>query len=413
MNGCRAPEGVFSLYTYEDVQTYVEEENVKFIRLAFCDVAGNQKNVAIMPEMLRRAFRDGISFDASAIGGFGGEVRSDLFLHPEPSTLTALPWRSIDGSVVRMFCDITYPDGRPFPRDCRYILRRAVEAAAEKGVSCYFGSEFEFYLFKTDEDGEPTGIPFDKASYMDIAPADRGENVRREICCTLREMGIQPEGSHHEEGPGQNEIDFRYGEALASADNAVTFKAVVRTIAMRSGLWASFDPKPMDGRSGSGMHINMSVRSRSGEDLTAPFMAGILEHIGEMTLFLNPTERSYLRFGEMKAPKYVTWSPENRSQLIRIPAATGEYRRIELRSPDAGANPYIAYALLIRAGLDGIERGLAPGEPVNLDLYSAGEDVTRKLRTLPLSRAEAVRRMAESEWLRGVLPEEYLAFYRG
>ncbi|MGM9521070.1 MAG: glutamine synthetase family protein [Oscillospiraceae bacterium] len=400
------------MYSYEDVMSYIEEENVKFIRLAFCDIFGRQKNVAIMPDELSRAFTKGVSFDASSICGFGNEIKSDMFLYPNPETLAALPWRSINGSVVRMFCDIRYPDGRPLEMDSRHILRKAIEYAESKGISCYFGAEFEFYLFETDEKGEPTDVPFDKAGYLDIAPEDRGENVRREICSTLFEMGIRPESSHHEHGPGQNEIDFRYSDALSAADNAVTFKSVVRTIAKRNGLYASFDPKPIKNQSGNAMHINISLRSDDGKDHIYSFMAGIMEHIGEMTAFLNPTIESYQRFGEMKAPKYITWSPENRSQLIRIPASHIDGTRIELRSPDPGTNPYLAYALLIYAGIDGIERGLKPDEPVNMNLYSAPEEVVKKLKCLPLSFKEASETMEKSQWIRGILPEEYIRLYR-
>ncbi|NLH01358.1 MAG: glutamine synthetase, partial [Clostridiales bacterium] len=335
------------LYTEEDVLEYVREEDVKFVRLAFCDIFGTQKNISIPASELSMAFRCGISFDASAIAGFGDESRSDLFLFPDPTTLTVFPWRPSHGRVVRMFCDIRYPDGRQFELDCRSILKKAEAEANKKGLRCYFGAEYEFYLFKTDENGAPTNIPMDNAGYMDMAPEDAGENVRREICLTLEEMGIVPEASHHEEGPGQNEIDFRYSDPLAAADNSVTFKTVVRTVAARNGLYACFDPKPLANMSGSGMHINMSPRLRGGDDCFYQFMAGIMEHIAEMTIFLNPTSQSYLRLGSHKAPQYISWSPENRSQLIRIPAAAEGRSRIELRSPDANANPYIAYARLI------------------------------------------------------------------
>ena len=400
------------MYSYEDVKAYIEEEDVKFIRLAFCDMYGNQKNAAIMPTELERAFNNGISFDASAIDSFGSAVESDMFLHPDPSTLTALPWRSINGGVIRMFCDIRHPDGRSFDKDCRNFLKETIKKAKQAGISCFFGAEFEFYLFKTDERGESTGEPLDNAGYMDIAPQDKGENIRREICFTLMNMGIQPEGSHHEEGPGQNKIDFRYSDALSSADNAVTFKSVVSSIAMCNGLFASFDPKPIKGRSGNGMHINISIKCDDGADRTDAFMAGILAHIKEITVFLNPTEESYKRFGEMRAPKYITWSPENRSQLIRIPAAKGENRRIELRSPDPCANPYIAYALLIYAGLDGIEKGMVPEKPVNLNLHCAPEEVVKDLETLPVSRKQASLIMGKSEWLGNILPEDYISLYK-
>ena len=230
------------MYTYDEVMTFVEEEDVKFIRLAFCDVNGKQKNISIMPHELKKAFNDGISFDASAIDGFGDEVKSDLFLHPDSSTLSILPWRPSQGRVVRMFCDIKHPDGTPFEKDGRLILKKAVNEAANMGITCNFGAEVEFYLFKTDENGNKMSEPFDDAGYLDIAPDDKGENVRREICLTLLDMGIIPESSHHEEGPGQNEIDFKHSDALCSADNVVTLKSVVKTIAMRNGLCADFSP---------------------------------------------------------------------------------------------------------------------------------------------------------------------------
>lgn len=393
------------MYSYDEVMTYCQEEDVKFIRLAFCDLTGRQKNIAIMPEELGRAFRYGISFDASAIPGFGDEVRSDLFLFPDPSTLSVLPWRSAQGQVVRMFCDIRRPDGSPFERDSRRLLKKAVEAAKEMGITCYFGAEFEFYLFRTGENGEATRIPYDNAGYMDIAPEDKGENVRREICLTLVDMGIRPEGSHHEEGPGQNEIDFRYSDALTAADNAVTFQAVVKTIAMQSGLSACFSPKPLPDQSGNGLHINMSLQGAKDQRQRDAFMAGILRHVREITAFLNPTEESYLRLGEKKAPRYVTWSPENRSQLIRIPAARGDAVRFELRSPDPGANPYIAYALLIYAGLEGIrtESSLCP--PVNVNLFTAGPEVTDSLETLPANLPEALELARHSPLVARYMPE--------
>jgi len=399
------------MYTFDEVNTFVKEEDVKFIKLAFCDVLGNQKNVSIMSEELPRAFSDGISFDASAIHGFGDEMKSDLFLHPDPSTLAILPWRPQSGRVVRMFCDILYPDGKPYEKDGRFILKEAVRAAEKKGITCYFGPEFEFYLFKTDAEGNPTRIPFDSATYMDIAPDDKGENIRREICLTLAHMGIRPESSHHEEGPGQNEIDFRYDEALTAAENAVTFKAVVKTIAARNGLDVDFSPKPLPGQAGNGLHINMSVKSKDGIDHTMSFMAGILSHIEEITAFLNPCEDSYKRLGEKKAPKYITWSCENRSQLIRIPAAKDEYRRIELRSPDPMCNPYIAFALLIHAGLDGIGKRMAPPEPTDLNLFAADDAITKELRQLPSCHEKAMEIAANSEFVKKILPEDYLKRY--
>ena len=394
--------------SYQEIMSFVEEEDVKFIRLAFVDIAGIQKNISIMPGELKRAFECGVSFDASSIKGFGDVVNSDLFLRPDPNTLEILPWRPSQGRVVRMFCDILNADGTPFELDGRRLLKKAVAAAKEKGLACYFGTEFEFYLFKRDEDGNPTRIPFDTAGYMDIAPEDKGENVRREICFSLLNMDIIPESSHHEEGPGQNEIDFKYSDALTTADNAVTFTSVVRSIANVNGLYADFSPKPIANESGNGLHINMSVRSSDGKDYSQKYMAGIMAHIREMTAFLNSTEDSYKRLGEKKAPKYITWSNQNRSQLIRIPAAHGEYKRMELRSPDPCANPYVAFALLIYAGLDGIEKNMELPEPVNKNLFTADREVTKELEVLPRSYAQALELARKSEFIQRVLPDGFL-----
>ncbi len=398
-------------YSPDEVIQYVAEEDVKFIRMAFCDVRGRQKNISIMPEELPRAFRDGIAVDASAIPGFEGGVRSDLFLHPDPSTLSVLPWRPEHGRVVRMFCTVTYPDGSPFPADTRALLAAAVQEAKKEGVEFAFGSEMEFYLFRRDENGEPTGIPYDRAGYMDIAPEDKGENVRREICLTLEQMGIRPESSHHEEGPGQNEIDFRYDAPLAAADNAVTFRAVVNTVAARSGLYADFSPKPLPEEAGNGMHLNFSAKSSDGRDVMPAVIAGVLALIPEMTAFLNTAEASYERLGCKKAPQYISWSYENRSQLVRIPAAAGEYRRAELRSPDPLANPYLAFTLLIRAGLYGIREGLALPPPADINFYTVGEKEKAAYRRLPGSLEEAKVLARESAFIRESLPAEITDLY--
>ena len=397
------------LYTAEEVYEYVREEDVRFIRLAFCDIDGKQKNVSIQPTELRRAFERGISFDASAIRGFGDVEKSDLLLFPIPSTLNILPWRPSHGKVVRMFCDIRRPDGTLFERDSRLALHRAVERAAHMGITVQIGAEFEFYLFKTDENGDPTKIPFDNAGYMDVAPEDKGENVRREICLTLLDMGIIPECSHHEEGPGQNEIDFRYADAMHAADDAMNFLTVVKATAQRNGLYADFSPKPLPHASGNGLHINLSLSSRDGTDHLPAFMAGILARVADCTAFLNPVEASYLRLGEMKAPRYITWSPENRSPLIRIPATDNERRRLEVRSPDPLANPYLAYALLIHAGLDGIEAGMTPPAPINCNLFNADEQVTAHLETLPATLDAARARASESEFIKKYIPD-FLVF---
>lgn len=396
-------------YTPQEVIQFIQEEDVKFIRLAFCDCFGRPKNISIMPHELERAFKYGIAIDASAIAGFGDEVNSDLFLHPDASTIALLPWRPEHGSVVRMFCSITHPDGTPFAHDTRGILKQAVADAAKAGYAFSFGSELEFYLFRLDENGEVTDVPYDQATYMDVAPEDRCENVRREICLTLERMGIRPESSHHEEGPGQNEVDFRYSDPLSAADNAVTFLTVVKTIAARNGLYADFSPRPLEGRPGSGFHINMSVQGGA-EALMHRAMGGILDKITDMTLFLNPTEQSYSRLGAHKAPKYISWSSNNRSQLIRVPAASGEYRRFELRSPDCTANPYLAFALLIWAGLSGIENDIALPEACNVNLHTAdSRNVT--LAPLPKSLSDAEKCAADSNFIAQHLPQSLIEFF--
>lgn len=397
-------------YTPQEVMQYIEEEDVKFIRLAFCDVHGHPKNISIMPHELERAFKYGIAIDGSAIAGFGDEVHSDLFLHPDPATITVLPWRPEHGRVVRMFCSITHLDGTTFAHDTRAILKQAIEDAAKLGYTFSFGSELEFYLFKLDEDGEPTNIPYDRASYMDVAPEDKCENVRREICLALERMGIMPESSHHEEGPGQNEVDFRYSDALSAADNAVTFRTVVKTIAARNGLYADFSPKPLQENPGSGFHINISVKGGD-EFVMRRTMGGILKHIADMTLFLNPTDRSYQRLGANKAPKYISWSSDNRSQLIRVPAADGEYRRFELRGPDCTANPYLAFALLIWAGLDGILNNIPLPEKSNVNLFTASPKDLWGLETLPLTRSNAAKVTLSSDFIKTYLPESLINFF--
>lgn len=343
-------------YTPEEIRQYAAEEDVKFIRMAFCDVEGRQKNIAIMPGELDRAFRYGIAIDGSAIPGFGGEVHSDLLLYPDPSTLCVLPWRPEHGRVVRMFCAVTRPDGTEIEADARSLLKRAVADAEAAGLTFTFGTEMEFYLFCRDENGEPTKIPYDEAGYMDIAPADKGENIRREVCLTLEQMGIRPESSHHEEGPGQNEIDFRYADPITAADNAVTFRTVVDTAAARNGLWADFGPKPLAGRPGNGLHINFSVTAADGRDVLPAAIAGILARISDMTLFLNPKEESYRRFGSCKAPRYISWSAENRSQLIRVPAAGGGVPAGGASVPGCAVQSLSCLCTLIRAGMEGIAR---------------------------------------------------------
>ena len=399
------------VYEKEEILQYIIEEDVKFIRMTFCDVMGRLKNVSIMPDELDRAFDYGIAIDASAVAGFGGEIYSDLVLRPDASTLCILPWRPEHGRVVRMFCSVHYPDGRPFEADTRAILARAVEDARKEGYTFFFGPEMEFYLFRLDESGVPTKTPYDHAGYMDVAPEDKGENVRREACLTLEQMGIRPESSHHEEGPGQNEIDFRYADPITAADNAVTFKSVVATVAAGNGLCADFSPKPLPDAPGSGMHINLSVKAADGTDVMPQVMAGILARAYELSVFLNPLESSYRRCGCRKAPRYISWSSENRSQLIRIPAASGEYRRAELRSPDPSCNPYLAFALLIYAGLDGIRCRLPLPAPADVNLFTAPESVTSQYRTLPANLDEAKQAARSSEFAAAQLPKRLLDYY--
>ncbi|NCB62805.1 MAG: glutamine synthetase [Clostridia bacterium] len=407
--------------TFHEVLEFVDENDVQFIRLGFCDPCGIQKNISVMPEELERAFRDGVSFDASAIRGFGGGARSDLLLFPDPATLTVLPWRPGPGRVVRFYCDVRTPDGQPFARDGRFLLKKVMERFDRLGYGCRVGSECEFYLFQTGEDGEPTGVTMDRGGYLDIAPLDKGENIRRELCLSLAEMGIAPECSHHEQGPGQNEIDFRPGDPLACADNLLTFKSAVKAIAARNGLYASFLPKPLPGAPGSGLHINLSLSKngvnlfRSEEDLRGgafgSFLAGILAFAPELSLFLNPLVNSYERLGVFEAPRYVSWSPQNRSQLVRIPAAHGEKMRMELRSPDPAANPYLAFALILAAGLEGLEQGLGLPAAVDEDLYRAPAQITAALAQLPQTMEEAIKLAEGSTLVHSVLGEEFLNAY--
>ncbi len=398
-------------YSKAEVLQYMQEENIKFIRLEFCDVFGKQKNISIVPQELPRAFEQGIAIDASAISGFGDESHSDLFLHPDTDTLMLLPWRPEHGRVVRMFCSISYPDGTPFECDTRSLLKKAVQTAKQNGYQFFFGAEQEFYLFHLDENGNPTKTPYDNASYMDVSPEDKGENIRREVCLTLEQMGILPESSHHEEGPGQNEIDFRYSDPLTAADNSMTFQTVVKTIAGLNGVFADFSPKPLENQAGNGFHINMSVKSSDGTDNLDSMIAGILFKISDMTVFFNPTPDSYKRFGSHKAPKYISWSSENRSQLIRVPAAIGIYRRAELRSPDPSANTYLAFALMIHAALEGIQNKLVLPPPVDINLYKADDNTLKNFRQLPKDFKSACTVAANSDFIKKHIPDTILNIY--
>ena len=405
--------------TANEVLEFVKENDIKFIRLNFCDILGTQKNIAIMADTLEDAFENGISFDAYAIRGFREVTRSDLLLFPDPATLAVLPWRPGSGRVARFFCEIKNPDGTEFSHDGRAILKRIVQRAEKMGYICKIGAECEFYLFKTDENGEPTVLPFDKGGYFDMAPLDRGEDIRREICLTLEEMNMKPETSHHEQGPGQNEIGFKFSDAVTSADNLQTFKSVVKAIATRNGLFASFMPKPLAAAAGSGMHVNLSLSQngknifKNAEDghsnIAESFIAGIMAKIPEMTLFLNPITNSYERFGKFEAPMYVSWSHQNRSQLIRIPAASAEKVRMELRSPDPSLNPYLSFALIISAGINGIKQNEPLPPAIDKDLYNAGENVVGKLTPLPESLDKAIEATENSTFVKDVVGGEVLA----
>ncbi len=386
-------------YTKEEVLQYIQEEDVKFIRLAFCDVFGKQKNLSIMADELPRAFERGIPFDPASISGFSQVTRSDLLLHPDPDTLSWLPWRPEHGKVVRMFCSITYPDGTDFPCDTRSLLKQAVKEGEEQSLTFSFATRQEFYLFQLDENDNPTHLPYDTAGYMDIAPEDRGENIRREIILLLEQMGIRPESSRHEAGPGQNTINFHYSDPLTAADHMLTFQTIVKTVARRNGLYADFSPRPIAGQPGNGLHITMSIDSPGAEDQIRPAAAGLLDHVKDMTLFLNPTEASYDRLGHFRAPFQVSWSHENSSALLRVPVVPGDHPRVVLRSPDPESNPYLSFILMIYAALDGIRR--------NLSLDAAESDVTNLPMTLKAARDLAL----SSDFIRSHVPGEILGVY--
>lgn len=386
-------------YTVDEVMKYIEEEDAKFIRLAFRDAYGVQKNISVMPGEIRKAFEDGAAISAREIAGFENCPYASLYLKPDPSTLAVLPWRPDSGRVLRMFCDVYTPEGEAFSADTRTILKHAVETAQEEGIAFRFGSESEFYLFKKDENGNPTGIPYDEAGYMDIAPADRCENVRREISLTIERMGLTPERSHHERGPGQNEIDFHYGKPLKAADQMTTFKMVVHTIADRYGLVADFSPMPLPGKPGNGYHINIYAEDKDGNDVVKYAAAGILNRIRDITLFLNPTDASYARLGNGMAPDKVNWSSAGESELMYIETYKGR-TRAELRSPDASGNPYLVYALLIHAGLEGIRQKRTLPEELE------GESLL-----LPTSRKEAAQYSMSSAFVKEIVPEEIIRVY--
>lgn len=397
----------------------VEENDVKFIRLVFCDLFGVQKNVAILADRLAHALEQGVSFDASAIPGFADAAASDLFLQPDPETFSLLPWRPSQSGVGRLYCHILHPDGTPFAGDGRRLLREAQRHAEALGLRALLGPECEFYLFETDDRGRPTRTPFDEAGYFDMAPLDRGENVRRQICLTLEEMGVRPERSHHEQGPGQNEIDFRCAPPLRAIDDLMSMQTVVTAVAAQNGLAACFAPKPLPECSGSGLHLNFSLMDGAQnlfeqfpaqcDARAAAFLAGMLRRVPEICVFANPLPGSYRRLGRMEAPGHVGWSCQNRRALVRVPAASGADCRIELRSPDPACNPYYTAALLLEAGLEGIAENLPLPQPADGDLYTqAGAE---NLPRLPVSLTQAVELAERSAFLRAHLPEPLLDAY--
>lgn len=388
-------------YSVDEVLKYIEEEDAKFIRLALRDAFGVQKNISVMPGEVKKAFDEGAPFNAREIAGFEDCPHAFLYLKPDASTLSVLPWRPDSGRVLRMFCDVYTPEDEVYEADTRAMLKAAVAKAKAAGITFRFGSEMEFYLFKNDDEGNPTKIPYDQAGYMDIAPLDRCENVRREITLTIERMGLTPIRSHHESGPGQNEIDFHHGRPLQAADDMTTFKMVVSTIADRYGLTADFTPVPLPGQPGNGCHINIYAADQNGNDVVRYAAAGILDKIRDMTLFLNPSESSYTRFGIGKAPDRVNWSGAGKSELMYIESYKGT-TRAELRSPDAMCNPYLVYALLIHAGLYGIEHQLQL--PCEMD----GEGTY-----LPGSRKEAGELARSSAFIKNIIPEGIISKYIG
>ncbi len=388
-------------YTVEEVLKYIEEEDVKFIRLAFRDAFGVQKNISVLPGEVKKAFEFGTPINAKVIAGFSDCPYAALYLKPDPSTMAILPWRPDTGRVIRLFCNLYTPDGEEYESDTRVILKNAIKKAKDAGINFMFGSESEFYLFVKDEEGNNTKKPYDNAGYMDIAPADRCENIRREISLTIEKMGLVPERSHHERGPGQNEIDFHYGKPLLAADQMTTFKMVVDTVADRYGLNADFSPLPLPEKPGNGYHINIYATDKDGNDVVSHAAAGILKKINDMTIFLNPTEASYSRLGNNNAPDRVNWSSAGKSELMYIDTYRGAHR-VELRSPDASSNPYLVYALLIYAGLYGIQNKL-----------ELPEEFKSEYDLLPRSKKEAGDNAKSSDFIKEIIPKGILDEYIG
>jgi len=404
-------------YSKDDIRRIVKEEGIRFIRLQFVDIFGMLKNVAITTEELDKALADQAMFDGSSIEGFVRIEESDMYLRPDPNTFTILPWFK-DYRIARMICDIYRPDGTPFEGDPRYVLRKAVAEAKELGYDFFVGPECEFFLFQTDANGTPTTHTHDEASYFDLAPIDNGEMARIDMVKTLMEMGFKIEAAHHENAPGQHEIDFKYSDALRSADNIVTFKLVVKVVAKEFGLHATFMPKPLSDECGSGMHCNMSL-FRDGKnafyDPEGPqglsqeayyFIGGILKHAKGMTAITNPLINSYKRIVPgYEAPVYIAWSTANRSPLIRIPVARGVGTRIEMRNPDPSCNPYLALAAMLKAGLDGIKNKITPPGPIDRNIYAMTHfDLAQEgIERLPKDLNAAIKELLADELVKDAL----------
>lgn len=405
-------------YTKQDVLKLVEEEDVEFIRLQFTDMFGMLKNVAITSSQLEKALSNKCMFDGSSIDGFVRIEESDMYLYPDMDTLEIFPWRPQQGKVARLICDVYKCDGTPFEGDPRYILKKTIEEAKAMGYEFNVGPECEFFLFNTDDNGNPTTETNEKAGYFDLGPIDMGENARRDMVLNLESMGFEIETSHHEVAPCQHEIDFKYSDALRTADNIMTFKLTVKSIAKRHGLHASFMPKPKYGVCGSGMHTNMSLSKDGINIFDDPegdrglskeayyFIAGIMEHIKAITVITNPLVNSYKRLVPgFEAPVYIAWSSKNRTPLIRIPAQRGEGTRVELRSPDAACNPYLALAVCLAAGLDGIKRKLQCPESIDRNIFEMSDEdkALAGIENLPANLKEAVDELEKDPFIMNVL----------
>ncbi len=415
-----------SRFSKQDIIRFVEEQDVRFIRLQFTDIFGVLKNVAIVATELENVLENGCMFDGSSIDGFARIEESDMLLMPDPDTFTIFPWRPQQGKVARLICDVLTVDGKPFEGDPRFVLRRVLDEARAMGYTFNVGPECEFFLFNHDEQGQPTPNSSDTGGYFDLEPIGQGEDVRREIVFSLEDMGFQIEASHHEVAPGQHEIDFRFDEALKTADNVVTFKLAVKAIARRYGMHATFMPKPIEGINGSGMHINMSLFKdgiNAFYDPDSPdklsqtarqFVAGLLEHARGLSAVLNPLINSYKRLAPgFEAPCYIAWSAHNRSPLIRIPATRGNGTRVELRSPDPAGNPYMMLALCLAAGLDGIKKRLEPAAAFDGNIYNLTESerVAKGIASLPKSLGEALDEMEKDSLVHQVLGEHITENY--